>query len=111
MSYFLAVSVSPFITFCSPCSVLATIPWSSANLTSLISLPPTLTPSSIPSIASIIIASEYMENNNGDSVQPCRTPRPITAGSDSPSPTLTTACCLIQITYQPPILPVYLQLL
>src|SRR5579864_2396714 len=26
MSYFLAVSVSPFITFCSPCSVLATIP-------------------------------------------------------------------------------------
>src|SRR4029077_19083895 len=51
-----------------------------------------------------------MENNNGDNVQPCRTPRPITAGSDSPSATLTTACCLIQITYQPSILPVHLQL-
>src|SRR5580704_2171465 len=95
ISYLFAVSFRPSITSWSPFSVLATIPWSSANLTSLTSSPPTLTPSSIPSIASTIIASAYMENNKGDSGHPCRTPLPMTPGSDSPSATLTTACCLI----------------
>src|SRR5580692_3873852 len=68
------------------------------NLTSLRGLPPTRTPSSISSIASNIIVSAYIENNNGDNGHPCLTPLPITPGSESPPATLTTACCL---TYRP----------
>src|SRR5580692_185080 len=65
------------------------------NLTSLRGLPPTCTPFSISSIASSIIVSAYIENNNGDNGQPCLTPLPITPGSESPPTTLTTSCCLI----------------
>src|SRR5438034_1304646 len=51
------VEFRPSIIFCRPNILYAIIPWSSANLTSFISLPPTFIPSSIPSIASTIIAS------------------------------------------------------
>src|SRR5580658_1573509 len=91
ISYFLAVVSSSSISLCSPCSELATIPWSSANLTSFTNFPPTLTPSSISSMASIIIFSAYIENSNGERGQPCLTPLPMVSGIDSPFATLITA--------------------
>src|SRR5207245_1356066 len=73
----------------------ATIPWSSANLTSFSNFPPTITPASMSSMASIIIASAYTVNNNGDKQHPCRTPLPTTLGSEHFSPMRTVAICSI----------------
>src|SRR5207245_2470259 len=90
---------NPSISFCKPSSESATIPWSSANLTPFSNFSPTITPSSMSSMASIIIASAYTVNNNRDEQHPCRTPLPTTLGSEHFSPMRTVAICSL---YKPP---------
>ena len=64
---------------------------SSAYLKLLIFLPPIVIPALVFSVASLMMFSEYILNSEGDTMQPCLTPRSIENHSDVPQLVLTAA--------------------
>ena len=71
------------------------IAWFSAKCTAWTGCPETLTPCPICSWASRTIASAWMFNNISYKMEPCHTPLPMTAGSDTLLPPLYSSCCCL----------------